>query len=97
MGRRSACIGLAPPEGWVAQNKETANIASVKDDARWFGRAAEGDYVPTSMICAPVLSRDGSKTLGVIQAARHATGVGRRARCAGGAQLRLPTFARAWW
>mmetsp|Transcript_2257 Transcript_2257/g.6310 ORF Transcript_2257/g.6310 Transcript_2257/m.6310 type:complete len:117 (-) Transcript_2257:40-390(-) len=29
--------------GWVAQNKETANIASVKDDARWFGRAAEAD------------------------------------------------------
>lgn len=52
--------------GWCAQHKEMMNIPEVKKDPRWAGGPVKaGQFVPVSMICAPVIL-DG-KVIAVIQ------------------------------
>mmetsp|Transcript_46289 Transcript_46289/g.124360 ORF Transcript_46289/g.124360 Transcript_46289/m.124360 type:complete len:348 (-) Transcript_46289:139-1182(-) len=52
--------------GWVAVNKEIANVPDVKQDPRWVrGSTSASDFEPKSMLCAPVVRDD--KTVAVIQ------------------------------
>jgi len=50
--------------GWVYHHRELANIPDVKEDPRWY-RQKLGEWAPTSMICAPVIT--GDKVIAVIQ------------------------------
>jgi len=50
--------------GWVAHNQTLLNIPDLKKESRWSKRG-DGTYVPSNMLCAPVLK--GPDTIAVIQ------------------------------